>query len=195
MLEEVGPGEVPFQLHYQASDLRTLIAACLTLPDKKVPDFDTPPPPLPPGAPHEHFSSQESGCFGLLILYILRAVVSYPAVSLHSCPSSPQVMRAVTDARASHPQEGTSHCFSHHLPVGPGTSTRGTSGGCRTVPWSSGRAFGLIDRSSLKAHVGLRFIGSGDEGSSEEASRPQSPAVWRSLAHVSLYTCMPLCPC
>ncbi len=35
LLEEVGTGEVPFQMHYQTSDLRALVATCLVQPDRK----------------------------------------------------------------------------------------------------------------------------------------------------------------
>ena len=48
LLEEVGPGEVPFQLHYQASDLRAFLATCLALPDKKA----RPPTPRPHTSHH-----------------------------------------------------------------------------------------------------------------------------------------------
>ncbi len=36
LLEEVSPGELAFQLHYQANDLRALLATCLAQPDRKL---------------------------------------------------------------------------------------------------------------------------------------------------------------
>lgn len=39
LLEEVGAGELPFQLNYQPSDLKALLATCTSAPEKKVPFF------------------------------------------------------------------------------------------------------------------------------------------------------------
>jgi hypothetical protein len=36
LLEEVAPGELAFQLHYGAADLRALLAACMAQPEKKL---------------------------------------------------------------------------------------------------------------------------------------------------------------
>lgn len=36
LLEDCGAGEVPFQLHYSAQDLRSLISSCASNADRKV---------------------------------------------------------------------------------------------------------------------------------------------------------------
>ncbi len=36
LLEDVSAGEVPFQLHYSAQDLRSLINSCMSGPDRKL---------------------------------------------------------------------------------------------------------------------------------------------------------------
>lgn len=36
LLEDVSAGEVPFQLHYSAQDLRSLLSSCMSGPDRKL---------------------------------------------------------------------------------------------------------------------------------------------------------------
>jgi hypothetical protein len=36
LLEEVAPGELAFQLHYGAADLRALLGTCMAQPEKKL---------------------------------------------------------------------------------------------------------------------------------------------------------------